>query len=171
MCGTTGQRTWKPADDCGPSASDTWLVDLTFWPTMCLHWSYLKCGSEVTSASMTLQCDNKGWHRQYPRLPWHHLCTMTVTGSDETHSISILGHCYHPPQVTHPPPNPPTGILFECELVSDAGEETKRFGFLYPPISNRPSLPIFTGKLQLNGHQHPARVIHPTTPHFLCHFD
>lgn len=65
-------------------------------------------------------------------------------------------------------PRLPIGLLFEGELVGEAGEEAMRFGPPYPSLSNGPLLPIFAGQLQLNGHQHPTRAIHPSSPHLLC---
>lgn len=114
------------------------VVDLTFWPTMCLHWSHLKCGSEVTSASMKLLSNNKGWHRQYPRLPWHHLCTKTVTGSDETHSITILRHCYH----THPPPNPPLVFYLNVSWSAMRVKKPRGLDFFIPPSATDPPSPL-----------------------------
>lgn len=65
-------------------------------------------------------------------------------------------------------PRLPIGLLFEGELVGELGEEAKRFGPPYPSLTAGPLLPILAGQLQLDGHQHPARAVLPSSPHLLC---
>lgn len=62
-------------------------------------------------------------------------------------------------------------LLFERELVGEVGEENKRCRSAYPSLTNRPLLSIFTGQLQLNGHQYTARAVHPSYPQLLCFSD
>lgn len=62
-------------------------------------------------------------------------------------------------------------LLFERELVGEVGEESKRCRSPYPSLTNRPLISIFTGQLQLNGHQYTARAVHPSYPQLLCFSD
>lgn len=61
------------------------------------------------------------------------------------------------------------GLLFESEPVGEAGEEARRLGLSDPALTTRALLLIFSGQLQLDGHQHPARAVRPSSsPHLLC---
>lgn len=68
-------------------------------------------------------------------------------------------------------PRLPTGLLFEGELVCEAGEPAKRFGPPRLSLAARHLLPISAHHLQLDGHQHPARALLPSAPHPLCFSD
>lgn len=67
------------------------------------------------------------------------------------------------------PPSPRLPILlFEGELVGEVREEVKRSEPPRPSLTARPLLPVFTGHLQLDGHQHPICTLAPSSPHPLC---
>lgn len=68
-----------------------------------------------------------------------------------------------------PPSLPPTFLLFESELIGEAGEEAERFGSSRPSssLATGPLLPISAGQLQLNGHQNSA-LLRPTSPNPVC---
>lgn len=102
-----------------------------------------------------------------------------VAGTKQDGAITLLlspqytSHflIFNTPLPPHPPLSLPClliGELFECKLVGEAGEEALRFGHTYRSLATRPPLPIFAGQLQIDGHQHPSRAFHPSSPHLLC---